>query len=210
MRQEAPAITNRYRNCLQELDAWLEELTQTIDMQNTIVVLTGDHGEEFFEHSRLGHASTLSDPQIQTVALIYVPGRAPRSIDAVTSHVDLMPTLMDLLGWPQPVPPFGHSLVNDVKVGAAIVAMGNRPNPPNRWAAIAGGYKTVLAEGDGDTLHIVQLRDTADKSVTYSSDPSRWQPSFAVAARLQLHLRAASQAIHLAAVSAAIPAVTPK
>jgi uncharacterized protein len=210
MRQEAPAITNRYRNCLRELDAWLEQFTQTIDMQNTIVVLTGDHGEEFFEHSRLGHASTLSDPQIQTVALIYVPGQAPRSIDAVTSHVDLMPTLMDLLGWPQPVPPFGHSLLNDEKVGAAIVAMGNRPNPPNRWAAIAGGYKTVLAEGDGDTLHIVQLRDTADKSVTYSSDPSRWQPSFAAAARLQLHLRASSLTIHLAAVSAAAPAVTPK
>ena len=205
MRQEAPAITNRYRNCLQELDAWLKQLTTTVDMQNTILVLTGDHGEEFFEHSRLGHASTLSDPQIQTVALIYVPGQAPRSIDAVTSHVDLMPTLMDLLGWPQPVPPFGRSLVNEVKAGAAIVAMGNRPNPPNRWAAIAGGYKTVLAENDGDTLRIIQLRDTADKSVTFASDPSRWQASFAVAARLQLHLRSAAQTIRMADVSAATP-----
>ncbi|MEP7086893.1 MAG: sulfatase-like hydrolase/transferase [Gemmatimonadota bacterium] len=210
MRQEAPAITNRYRNCLLELDAWLQELTSTVDMNNTILVLTGDHGEEFFEHSRLGHASTLSDPQIQTVALIYVPGQAPRSIDAVTSHVDLMPTLMDLLGWPQPVRPFGRSLVNEVKVGAAIVAMGNRPNPPNRWAAIAGGYKTVLAEGDGDSLHIIQLRDTADKSVTYSSDPSRWQPSFAEAAQLQLHLRSAAQTVRLAAVHAATPEIAPR
>jgi hypothetical protein len=205
MRQEAPAITNRYRNCLQELDDWLKQLTTMVDMQNTILVLTGDHGEEFFEHSRLGHASTLSDPQIQTVALIYVPGQPPRRIDAVTSHVDLMPTLMDLLGWPQPVPPFGQSLANDVKPGAAIVAMGNRPNPPNRWAAIAGGYKTVLSEGDGDTLRIIQLRDTADKSVTFASDPSRWQPSFAEAAQLQLHLRSAAQAIHMAEVRAATP-----
>ena len=205
MRQEAPAITNRYRNCLLELDAWLKQLTETVDMQNTILVLTGDHGEEFFEHSRLGHASTLSDPQIQTVALIYVPGQTPRAIEAVTSHVDLMPTLMDLLGWPQPVPPFGHSLVNEVKVGAAIVAMGNRPNPPNRWAAIAGGYKTVLSESDGDTLRIIQLRDTADKTVTYTSDPSVWQPSFAEAAQLQLHLRSAAQTVHMADVRAATP-----
>jgi membrane-anchored protein YejM (alkaline phosphatase superfamily) len=205
MRQEAPAITNRYRNCLQELDAWLKQLTTMVDMQNTILVLTGDHGEEFFEHSRLGHASTLSDPQIQTVALIYVPGQPPRRIDAVTSHVDLMPTLMDLLGWSQPVPPFGHSLVNDVKEGAAIVAMGNRPNPPNRWAAIAGGYKTVLSEGDGDTLRVTQLRDTADKRVTYASDPSRWQPSFEEAAQLQLHLRSAAQTIRMAAARAATP-----
>ncbi len=210
MRQEAPAITNRYRNCLLELDSWLQQLTATVDMQNTILVLTGDHGEEFFEHSRLGHASTLSDPQIQTVALIYVPGQAPRSIDAVTSHVDLMPTVMDLLGWPQPVPPFGRSLANEVKVGAAIVAMGNRPNPPNRWAAIAGGYKTVLTEGDGDSLHIIQLRDTADKSVTYGAHPEIWQPSFAAAAKLQLHLRASSQSVNLAATPAALSATTPR
>lgn len=199
MRQEAPAITNRYRNCLLELDAWLRQLTTTVDMQNTVLVLTGDHGEEFFEHSRLGHASTLSDPQIQTVALIYVPGQAPRSIDAVTSHADLMPTLMDILGWPQPVPPFGHSLLADFTVGSAIVAMGNRPNPPNRWAAIAGGYKSVLAEGDGDSLHVVQLRDTADKPITFSADPERWRPSFAAAARLQLHLHTSSQTVSVAA-----------
>ncbi|MEO8879792.1 MAG: sulfatase-like hydrolase/transferase [Gemmatimonadaceae bacterium] len=205
MRQDAPAITNRYRNCLLELDAWLRQLTTTVDMQNTVLVLTGDHGEEFFEHSRLGHASTLSDPQIQTVALIYVPGQAPRSIDAVTSHADLMPTLMDILGWPQPVPPFGHSILTDFKIGSAIVAMGNRPNPPNRWAAIAGGYKTVLTEDAGDSLHIVQLHDTADKPMTYTADPARWRPSFAAAAQLQLHLRGAGQNVSVAAVRAATP-----
>lgn len=199
MRQDAPEITNRYRNCLLELDAWLRQLTTTVDMQNTVLVLTGDHGEEFFEHSRLGHASTLSDPQIQTVALVYVPGQGSRSIDAVTSHADLMPTLMDILGWPQPVPPFGHSLLADFEIGSAIVAMGNRPNPPNHWAAIAGGYKSVLAEGGGDSLHIVQLRDTADKPITFSADPERWRPSFAAAARLQLHLRTSSQTMSVAA-----------
>ena len=84
-------------------------------------------------------------------------------------------------------------------VGSAIVAMGNRPNPPNRWAAIAGGYKSVLAEGDDDSLRVVQLRDTADKPITFSADPARWRPSFAAAARLQLHLRTSSQTMSVAA-----------
>jgi hypothetical protein len=205
MRQAAPAITNRYRNCLLELDAWLQALAQSVDMQNTIVVLTGDHGEEFFENGRLGHASTLSEPQIHTVALIYVPGESPRVITAVTSHADLMPTIVDLLDWPQPVTPFGHILTGDVNNAAAIVAMGNRPNPPNRWAAIAGGYKTVLSEDDDATLRVVQLRDTDDKRVTFSSDPTHWKASFAAAAQLQLHLRAAAQTIHMADIRAAMP-----
>jgi hypothetical protein len=205
MRQAAPAITNRYRNCLLELDAWLRQLAATVDMQNTIVVLTGDHGEEFFENGRLGHASTLSEPQIHTVALIYVPERAPQYITAVTSHADLMPTVVDLLGWPQPVTPFGRVITRDEKNAAAVVAMGNRPNPPNRWAVIAGGYKTVLSENDGDALRIVQLRDTDDKRISFSADPTRWTSSFAAAARLQLHLHAASQSVRMAALRAATP-----
>jgi hypothetical protein len=135
MRQAAPAITNRYRNCLLELDAWLQQLAKSVDMQNTILVLTGDHGEEFFEHSRLGHASTLSEPQIHTVALIYVPGQPPRVITGVTSHADLMPTVMSLLNWPQPVPAFGSVLTGEAKEGTAIVAMGNRPTVGRRSPA---------------------------------------------------------------------------
>jgi hypothetical protein len=204
MRSQAPEITNRYRNCLLELDAWLRSLVGVLDLQHTIVVLTGDHGEEFFEHSRLGHASTLDAPQIRTVALIYVPGQPPRVVDVVTSHADLMPTLMDYLGWPQPVPPFGHSLAGDVKGGAAIVAMANRPNPPIRWAAIAGDAKGVFVE-ESDTLRLVHLLDTADHRLSYSADPARWQPAFAAAAQLQLRFRMASSPIRAVSTAGAEP-----
>ena len=191
MREQAPEIINRYRNCLSELDAWLHALTDAVDLQHTIVVITGDHGEEFFEHNRLGHASRLDGPQIQTFGMIYAPGLPPRTIDAVTSHVDFMPTIMDLLGWAPPVRPFGQSLAGNVTTGAAIVAMGNRPNPPNRWAAIAENAKGILALGSGDSLHIIALADTDDHRLSYRDDPARWRAAFAAAARLQLHLRAA-------------------
>lgn len=192
LRQQAPEIINRYRNCLAELDAWLHALTGAMDLQHTILVITGDHGEEFFEHNRLGHASRLDGPQIQTFGLIYAPGRPPRVIDAVTSHVDLMPTVMALLGWPPPVPPFGQSLAGEVSRGAAIVAMTNRPNPPNRWAAIAENAKAILALGNGDSLHIIALADTDDHRLSYRDDPARWRAAFGAAAKLQLHLRSAT------------------
>ncbi len=194
LQSQAPEITNRYRNCLAELDAWLHSFTGVIDVRHTIVVLTGDHGEEFFEHNRLGHASRLDSPQIHTVAVIYVPGAPPRVVKAVTSHADFMPTLMDLLGWQSPVQPFGQSLAGEVKSGAAIVAMGNRPNPPNRWVSIARNAKSTFVLGSGDSLHIVQLTDTDDHRVSYGADPARWRESFAAAARLQLHLLATSRA----------------
>jgi hypothetical protein len=188
MHEQAAQITNRYRNCLVELDAWLRSLVNVVDTRHTILVFTGDHGEEFFEHSRLGHSSTLEEPQIRTPALIYVPGHAPRVINAATSHTDLMPTLMDYLGWPQPQPPFGHSLARDVWESDAIAAKGNRPDAPVRWAAIAGNSKSVLVEGAGDTLHIVRLLDTTEHLVSFRSNPARWRATFVAAAKLQLHL----------------------
>ena len=188
MHAQAAQITNRYRNCLLELDDWLRSLSSVVDMRHTILVYAGDHGEEFFEHSRLGHSSTLEEPQIRTAALIYVPGQAPRVINTVTSHADLMPTLMDYLGWPQPSLAFGNSFARDVRDGAAIVAKGNRPNPPAQWAAIAGDSKIVLVEGEDGTLHIGRMVDTSDHAVSYGSDPARWRAPFITAAKLQLHL----------------------
>src|SRR6202011_3233654 len=67
-------IENRYRNALGEFDAWLQDILKGIDLENTIVVVTGDHGEEMFETGRLGHASTLNEAQTHTPCLIHVPG----------------------------------------------------------------------------------------------------------------------------------------
>jgi hypothetical protein len=97
---------------------------------------------------------------------------------------------MDLLGLPQPMPPFGQSLAGPVSSGAAVIAMGNRPNPPARWAAVAGDSKSILVQGAGDTLRIVQLLDSTDHPVSFSANPNRWQQSFAEAAKLQLRLSA--------------------
>jgi membrane-anchored protein YejM (alkaline phosphatase superfamily) len=67
-------------------------------LDNTIVVINGDHGEEFMEHGFWGHNSTFVDQQIRTPLIIYVPGMKPQISDGITSHMDIIPTLMPLLG----------------------------------------------------------------------------------------------------------------
>jgi membrane-anchored protein YejM (alkaline phosphatase superfamily) len=56
-------IVNRYKNCLQEFDAWLQAVLQGLDLDKTIVVVTGDHGEELLETGRLLHCSALNEAQ---------------------------------------------------------------------------------------------------------------------------------------------------
>ena len=73
---------------------------------NTIVLVTGDHGQAFNEthDNTWGHNSAFSDYQVRVPFVVEWPGRAPESIQRLTSHVDWAPTLLtDALGCSTPV-----------------------------------------------------------------------------------------------------------
>lgn len=99
-------IKNRYINSVHHLDMQygriFDYLKQHQLLDNTIVILIGDHGEEFLEHGFWGHNSTFVDPQVRTPLVIYAPNTQPLVSDQLTSHMDVIPTLMPLLGVTNP------------------------------------------------------------------------------------------------------------
>ena len=93
---------------LARLFARLEELGLA---ENTIVVVTSDHGEEFWEHGGVSHGLTLYEEQLHVPLVVRVPGGGPgRRVPVPTSLLDLAPTLLDLLGLPPLPSQDGHSL----------------------------------------------------------------------------------------------------
>lgn len=70
------------------------------DVENTVVVVTSDHGEEFKEHGRMGHGRALYAETLRVPLLMRVPGVAAGRRTHPASLVDLAPTLLDLLGLP--------------------------------------------------------------------------------------------------------------
>ena len=99
-------IHNRYLNAVHHLDSQfarvIDHLREQQLLDSTIVVLIGDHGEEFMEHGFWGHNSTFSDPQTRTPLVLWIPGLSPKTYDKLTSHHDLPATLMPLLGVTNP------------------------------------------------------------------------------------------------------------
>jgi arylsulfatase A-like enzyme len=69
-------------------------------LSKTLIVITSDHGEEFFEHGDKGHSRTLFDEVIRVPLIIRLPGRiAPgRVIEDQARLIDLMPTLLSFAG----------------------------------------------------------------------------------------------------------------
>jgi arylsulfatase A-like enzyme len=67
-------------------------------LDSTLVVVTGDHGEEFGEHGNKYHYSSLYEQQVRTVGVMHVPGVGHRRVKQAVVHQDLTTTAMNLLG----------------------------------------------------------------------------------------------------------------
>jgi arylsulfatase A-like enzyme len=107
----------RYDASIAFLDSELDRLFRTLEsrgaLNQTIVIVTSDHGEIFGEHGLQTHGNGLYLPQIHVPLLIRYPPRMPgraRVQDAV-SLIDLAATVVDLSGQPRTDVP-GLSLVN--------------------------------------------------------------------------------------------------
>lgn len=65
---------------------------------HTLVVLTGDHGEEFLDHGRIGHGKTLYQELVGVPLVVRYPGRPPGAVERPVALVDLFPTILTLAG----------------------------------------------------------------------------------------------------------------
>lgn len=91
---------NRYRDALYYDDGLIGEILTKLKQagldNNTLVVITSDHGEEFNDHKKnyWGHGSNFSDVQIHVPMFMKVPGGESGDINRRTTHFDIVPTLM--------------------------------------------------------------------------------------------------------------------
>jgi len=78
----------------------------------TMLIITADHGEELFEDRRCGHGGSLRDSLTRVPLLIHDPARFPADtiVDEGVEGVDLMPTVLDALGVATPDGPQGAAL----------------------------------------------------------------------------------------------------
>lgn len=80
----------------------LDDLRQRGLYDNTLIILTSDHGEEFLEHGMLGHGYTIYDEVTQVPLMMKFPCPGPycqpRRIQAQTELIDLFPTVLGFAG----------------------------------------------------------------------------------------------------------------
>ena len=111
---QARYMSDRYDGSIrwtdENLGKFLEFLAGRGELEKTIVVITSDHGEEFYEHGGIGHKGTLFRESLMVPLIIHAPGIPARSVEQYVSLVDVLPSLLDLLKIPIPSDVQGTSL----------------------------------------------------------------------------------------------------
>ncbi|MBW2390805.1 MAG: sulfatase [Deltaproteobacteria bacterium] len=97
----------------------LDFLRESDLYDSSLVIVTGDHGEEFLDHGALDHTKTLYDELMNVPLIVKLPGRAPAVVDRPVALVDLLPTVTD---WLEIEPPDGVR-------GLSLLAEPTEPRP---------------------------------------------------------------------------------
>lgn len=98
-------IKNLYRMEVKVVDEMVGRVVKALErigiLDDTIVSMSSDHGEEFWEHGGFSHgASAMHNEVIRTPWVVRYPSviRSPVEINSNVSHTNILPTLMDLAG----------------------------------------------------------------------------------------------------------------
>lgn len=97
LRRHRERLFNRYRNALGFLDDELMTLLGKLDPQRNLIIVTGDHGESFWDDGRFLHASLGSDAQMHVPLVMVGPGVSRGRVTALTRHMDVLPTVLHAL-----------------------------------------------------------------------------------------------------------------
>lgn len=163
----------------QALEALFDELRERGDLAQTIVVVTSDHGEEFFDHGGVFHGRTQYQEMLR-VPLIFVGPGIPHGlrIDQPVSLIDLAPTLLTLLGAPVPPSVSGRDLAplwkargdrwpeRNLFAEANIIKEGADP----KRAILRGRWKLVL-HGSGEYELFDLVEDPSERVNRAAAEP---------------------------------------
>ncbi|MEM7352981.1 MAG: sulfatase [Acidobacteriota bacterium] len=107
-------------------DTLFGEIAQLLDelalWERTIVVFLSDHGEEFWEHGQVLHSFTVYQELVHVPLILWIPGQSASRVSQQVRLMDVVPTVLDVLGLKPPRTVQGRSLLP--------VAAGTESAPP--------------------------------------------------------------------------------
>jgi len=153
-------------------DRYIGKLLEFVGKQawgaRTAIIFSADHGEVFGEHSQWRHGFELWQPLVRVPWMFVLPGVAPRHIDVNRSHLDLAPTILELMGV-SPEGMEGKSLVSELYGRATpeprdVVVDLPRTSDSDRRRAILHDHYKLISFGDDTNYQVFDIDADPEES----------------------------------------------
>lgn len=189
--EERAELTAAYDASIAYLDSEIGRLLRELEargrLDNTLVIVVGDHGEEFGERGVVGHGNSLYLPTIRVPLILSLPGRLPAGIriHGPVSIRDVPSTVLEILGLPARVPgeslarTWAPSYIEDAgpePVVSELFPNPTDPNPPERYPLSAAPVRSLVLD---DVQYIVNAKSVEEffpLSGAYQLLDPRWSP----------------------------------
>jgi arylsulfatase A-like enzyme len=184
--EKIEVVKDIYADSLAYVDAQIARLFEYLKTKglwdNTIIVLTGDHGQAFYEHGFASHASAIFDEVMKVPLVIRAPQLKPGTEDRLAQHVDIAPSIAGLLGLPAHPSFQGIDLLNtdpDPKRSAYMVA---QTPLAYQYGIVRSGHKLIYDEREPRYSLYDLVADPGEKTDLAPAQPALVQD---LAKRLQ-------------------------
>ena len=160
----------RYLNVVHETDRHLERIFEAVRRagleQDTLIVVTGDHGQAFgYPHESYHQGRTVYEEDVHVPLMVWYPRKykAAARVPVVGSHVDLAPTIAELVGLPAAPDWQGRSLFDERHPGRAYFYVAE---DHFRLAVREANWKYIYSVRDGrEELYDLQTDPLEQRNV---------------------------------------------
>ncbi|MEP7380607.1 MAG: sulfatase [Gemmatimonadota bacterium] len=178
MFKSPPRTVDRYRGGIRFIDDQLDSLFRGLEqrgaLENTIVIVTADHGEHFGEHGQEAHGNSLYRQLLHVPLFVMYPRKVPSGMRVKTqvSGVDMAATVLDLTSIPQDSAIGGRSFAplwrdTTARASDVIAEVDQNTRPQLQFKNALGPMKAYV----DDSVHV--MRDGAGifEAYRYRNDP---------------------------------------
>ena len=178
---ELNLLISQYDGCIANIDSKIGNLLARLRelglYENTLIVITSDHGEAMGEHDMIGHgAGYVYQDLVHVPLLVKYPGQhEAHQSDTLVSQVDLMPTILDRAGCAHPYGLQGRSFqLRDALGSDAVYAFAT--TPPGDLPRFREGHRAIFSESAKLIISTTGSRELYD----LSSDPGEIRNEYTV------------------------------
>ncbi len=172
--EEKTLLKNIYKEKVRFLDYYMIDLIKKIDDENTIIIITADHGDVFGERGYFGHPFIFYNEMINVPLFIKLPsefGISNTLCRQPVSLVDLVPTILDLLR---------IKIENDFDGNSLLPLIQDRENEyktkyiiseiSRKYACAIRGHWKLIANYGESTIELYNLKEDCEETKNLASE----------------------------------------